>query len=510
MACFALVFSLLAACGAYEIPYAYTTVNPLAASDNEITDVVATIRAGRVSVSRATLEGVDPNFRMAWQPLDAIGVFTDYPNATGTRDRNRNVKLSLGESGADEDTGEASFTGMLTFGSATGLNQIYAYYPHLLTAGTDYTRVNGVLPASQTMSGFSADPACCHMWAAHEGVQAASLLASQPVDLSFKLANAVTLVTVSGITTGADAHPDADLLEDTDYVRSMTMEVISAAGTMLTGNFTLDLTSGASDFGTYRAGANTVTVTCPEEMKVADLYVQAVTAPFTLAAGDQIKLTVKTPGFKIEKTITLTAAHTAAAGKVTPVSFAIDKDCAIVPNFTIVRMDFTGATAHATTQNGTTNPPSYAIDGNTGTLWSHNWQFTSQTDLYGFTSFYDAENNPQYKWWIDLGSVKENICQVGRLPRQNNNWPDVSAGFYEVSIDGSLWTRVGEFDYGPREGTGANQKFTNYPAMTLATEQKVSFASDVSARYIRLTITTSTRSGSVDIAEFYAYQRISE
>ncbi|MBQ8521896.1 MAG: fimbrillin family protein [Bacteroides sp.] len=72
-----------------------------------------------------------------WTPSDELGVFTN--------NSENNIKYTKANT-----TDNEAFAAFVPSGSVSG-TPVYAYYPYSESAGTDYTKLSGILPAKQTM-----------------------------------------------------------------------------------------------------------------------------------------------------------------------------------------------------------------------------------------------------------------------------------------------------------------------------------------------------------------------
>lgn len=262
-----------------------------------------------------SVKGTKASSTVPWQVGNQIGVYT--ADASGKGGVNVNCDAAVKEGGI-ESSYTAAFSGTLGIATPIGANSLYAYYPYsVITAASSYSSVPLLLSAAQTMTGTSHDSRYEYMYANGQMTTTPNSqnFSVNAGDLNFQYVVGFVEVGVNGITAGTEV---ANTFALTDAVSNVSIAAMGeTANPKLAGNFTLNLTTGAADFGTPDGTGNRAAANC-EGMTLATLAARIIVNPFTLTgANDKLEVKITVGDYVLKKEIPANALTDAAGFAVT-------------------------------------------------------------------------------------------------------------------------------------------------------------------------------------------------
>ncbi len=259
--------------------------------------------------TRAVLEEGAENYSVVWEAGDALGVFTSGGSTVNAQFTAETVA-----------EGVATFKGR--FASATtGTVSVYAYYPYVADAA-DSKNIPMSIPALQSPGAGALDPSVSPM----VGVAKSATIDGPFLKMDeYGFKHLGALVRLSALVDAA--NPPTEDVSTSEPLRSITIE--APASKVLSGDFTLDVTTGTAKYPTTGGeGANIMTFAFPASVTVGNLDAFAVAMPFSIAATDEVKITMQTEVYTIERTLTGVGMDF-KAGEVQDFVFPIDGACTI-------------------------------------------------------------------------------------------------------------------------------------------------------------------------------------
>jgi hypothetical protein len=277
-------------------------------------EIVVTIKSpGAVidlpETTRAVLQTGKESHAVLWETGDAMGVFTS-DGAT--------VNAQFTVDAVADNTG--TFKGRFT-PETTGTVSVYAYYPYNADAA-DPKAIPITIPALQSPGAGTLDPAACLL----VGIPKSAAIDGKKLTMEeYGFKHSGVLVRLSALVDAVNS-PTEDV-STSEPIRSITIE--APASKILSGDFTLDATTGTiKSSATQAEGANVMTFSFPDGVTVGNLNAFGVSAPFSLAAADELKITMQTEIYTIEKTLTGNEMNF-VAGQALDLAISVDDECTI-------------------------------------------------------------------------------------------------------------------------------------------------------------------------------------